>query len=202
MSFPGCKWTCRAKPFIYEARLQQAFVCLCIPRWLDLLLQGHHWRGGWRSARPPPAVLRAVRDPADGGRGRGRARLGVEGDCQMGQVRGGRGGGGHDNCHITVEYCPSHIASHDLVSTLTSYTSEAEHFMSYHLLNLGSEPVEQTPCVVPVHAQVLRLSLYWYRYSYCWATSARIQGQSITKPPLFRRNRLTGSGNPGFESYV
>ena len=31
------------KPFIYEAResrLQQAFVCLCIPRWLDLLLDG------------------------------------------------------------------------------------------------------------------------------------------------------------------
>ena len=25
---------------------------------------------------------------------------------------------------------------------------------------------------------------------------------AFTKPPLFRRNRLTGSGNPSFESHV
>jgi hypothetical protein len=26
--------------------------------------------------------------------------------------------------------------------------------------------------------------------------------QTFTKPPLFQRNRLTGSGNPSFESHV
>ena len=48
------------KPFIYEAResrLQQAFICLCIPRWLDLLL--YCSRAGWQQQCQPAALLLA-----------------------------------------------------------------------------------------------------------------------------------------------
>ena len=37
----GCQ-----KPFPYLGRLQQAFVCLRIPRWLDLLAWGRLWLRG------------------------------------------------------------------------------------------------------------------------------------------------------------
>ena len=38
LQIPGCQ-----KPWPYLGRLQQAFVCLCMPRWLDLLSGRVQW---------------------------------------------------------------------------------------------------------------------------------------------------------------
>ena len=47
-------------------------------------------------------------------------------------------------------------------------------------------------CIVPAKPNVL----------YSRGRFVDMVCRTITKPPLFQRNRLTGSGNPTFESYV